>query len=237
MSNFGTTPGAVLVPGMNADVIASALPSGAATSALQSSVGATNHSDITALGTSALATDAHLTALGTTALATDAHMTANTSAITALGTGALATDAHLTSVIAATGAAPSASAVLTGTIGGGATGGHVNGLIQADSSAAINVSTATTTQLVALSAGRKIYVTEFNFLAAAADNVTFEYGTGTTCGTGTTILTGAYPAGANGGISAGRGLGPVLVVPAGNALCIVTSAATQLSGSVAYSQF
>lgn len=82
----------------------------------------------TALGTSALATDAHLTALGTSALATDAHLTALTTALgtpmqasggsvtanagtnlntsllatdahlTALGTGALATDAHLTAL-------------------------------------------------------------------------------------------------------------------------------------------
>ena len=36
MANYGTSPGAVLVPGVNASVTASALPTGAATSALQS---------------------------------------------------------------------------------------------------------------------------------------------------------------------------------------------------------
>lgn len=103
-------------------------------------------------------------------------------------------------------------------------------------SVAINVTTATTTQLVALSAGNAIYVSHFDFMATLADNVTLEYGTGTNCATGTTPLTGAYPASANGGISAGNGGATIAFVPAGNALCIVTSAATQLSGLVSYVQ-
>jgi hypothetical protein len=138
---------------------------------------------------------------------------------------------------AATGAAPPANAILTGTLGGGATGGHVNALIQADSSAAINVSTATTTQLVALSAGQKIYVTSFDVIAGGTGNITFEYGTGTNCATGTTTLTGAYNLIAQSGIAKGNGLGPVLVVPASNALCVLTSAAVQMSGSLSYAQF
>jgi hypothetical protein len=32
-------------------------------------------------------------------------------------------------------------------------------------------------------------------------------------------------------------LGPVLIVPTGNALCALTSAAVQMSGSVSYTQF
>ena len=140
-------------------------------------------------------------------------------------------------VDAATGAAPPANAILQGVIGGGATGGHVNGMIQADSSAAINVSTATTTQLVALAASQKIYVTSYDVIAGGTGNITFEYGTGSTCGTGTTILTGAYNLTAQAGIAKGNGVGPVLVVPAGNALCVLTSAAVQMSGSVAYAQF
>jgi hypothetical protein len=115
--------------------------------------------------------------------------------------------------------------------------GNLTGLIQADNSAAINVSTATTTQLVALSAGKKIYVTNLNVVAGGTGNITFEYGTGTSCGTGTTALTGAYNLTAQNGLAMGGGLGPVLVVPAGNALCVLTSAAVQMSGSVAYTQF
>lgn len=108
---------------------------------------------------------------------------------------------------------------------------------QATASVPINVSTATTTQLVALSSGKVIYVSAWDVEVAGADNITLEYGTGTACATGTTVLTGAYNFAANGGISKGSGIAPVLFVPASNALCIVTSAAVQASGSVAYAQF
>jgi len=107
----------------------------------------------------------------------------------------------------------------------------------ADSSAAINVSTATTTQIVALASSKKIYVSAFDVIAGGTGNITFVYGTGSNCGTGTTSLTGAYNLTAQAGISKGNGLGAVLVVPASNALCVTTSAAVQMSGSVAYSQF
>lgn len=133
----------------------------------------------------------------------------------------------------ATGSAAPANAELAGAN----SSGNLTGIIQADHSAAINISTATTTQLVALSGSTKIYVTAYNFEAAGTDAVTLEYGTGSNCGTGTTILTGAYNLTAQSGISFGSGLGPVLVVPAGNALCALTTAAVQLSGAVAYTQF
>ena len=120
---------------------------------------------------------------------------------------------------------------------GAVSSGNLTGIIQADTTAAINVSTATTTQLVALSSGKKIYVTSWDVIAGGTGNITFEYGTGTTCGTGTTALTGAYPLTAQNGESKGVGLGPVLIVPAGNALCVLTSAAVQMSGSISYTQF
>lgn len=100
----------------------------------------------------------------------------------------------------------------------------------------INVSTATTTQLVAASSGKVIYVYNWNVIAGGTGNITLEYGTGGSCGTGTTALTGAYPLIAQAGISSSGGLAPVLVVPASNALCALTSAAVQMSGSVAYAQ-
>lgn len=120
---------------------------------------------------------------------------------------------------------------------GANSGGNLTALIQADSSAPISISTATTTQIVALVSGKKIYVTSFDVIAAGTGNITFEYGTGANCGTGTTALTGAYNLTAQAGIAKGNGIGPVLVVPAGNALCVLTSAAVQMSGSLAYTQF
>jgi hypothetical protein len=106
-----------------------------------------------------------------------------------------------------------------------------------NSSVAINVSTATTTQLVALSGSTVIYVTSYDVIAGGTGNITFVYGTGASCGTGTTSLTGAYPLTAQAGIAKGSGIGTILKVPAGNALCITTSAAVQMSGSVSYRQF
>jgi hypothetical protein len=135
--------------------------------------------------------------------------------------------------IGATGSSVPASAAYEGAI----SSGNLTGLIQADHSAPINILTATTTQLVALSGSTKIYVTSLGVIAGGTGNITFEYGTGTNCGTGTTALTGAYSLTAQAGISQGSGLGPILVVPAGNALCAITSAAVQMSGSVAYTQF
>jgi hypothetical protein len=107
---------------------------------------------------------------------------------------------------------------------------------QATASVAINVSSATTTQLVAISGSKSIYVSHYNWISGGTGNVTLEYGTGSTCGTGTTVLTGPYGMLAGGGISAGSGVAPILFVPAGNALCILTSTTAQISGSVAYAQ-
>jgi hypothetical protein len=106
-----------------------------------------------------------------------------------------------------------------------------------NSSAPINVSTATTTQLVALSGSTAIYVTSYDVIAGGTGNITFEYGTGTACATGTTALTGPYNLTAQAGLAKGAGIGTVLKVPAGNALCVLTSAAVQMSGSVSFQQF
>lgn len=108
---------------------------------------------------------------------------------------------------------------------------------QDGASVPINVSTATDTQLVALSGSTVIYVTSFDVIAGGTGNITFEYGTGSNCATGKTALTGAYPLVAQAGIAKGSGVAAVLKVPSGNALCVLTSAAVQMSGSVSYIQF
>jgi hypothetical protein len=109
--------------------------------------------------------------------------------------------------------------------------------VQASNSVAINISSATTTQLVALAANQTIYVTSFDVVTGGTGTIQFEYGTGTTCGTGTTILTGAYNLIVNSILTKGNGLGPILIVPPGNALCAVTVGAVQYSGSLSYAQF
>ena len=151
-----------------------------------------------------------------------------------------ATPVPVSGTVTATNAAngsTGASVPASATYVGANSAGNLTGIIQASASVAINVSSATTTQLVALSGSTKIYVTSFDAIAGGTGNITFVYGTGSSCGTGTTSLTGAYNLTAQAGIAKGNGLGPVLVVPAGNALCVTTSAAVQMSGSVAYTQF
>lgn len=109
--------------------------------------------------------------------------------------------------------------------------------IQASGSVPINTASATTSQLVPLITGKKIYVTAWDIVASGTTSVTLVYGTGANCGTGQQSLTGPYAFIAQAGIAKATGLGPVLFVPAGNALCITNSAAIQISGSLSYAQF
>lgn len=82
----------------------------------------------------------------------------------------------------------------------------------------------TTTEIVPLSGSTVTYVTSLMVFAGGTVNVTFKYGTGTNCGTGTTTLAGPYPLTAQAGFSQGSGTGAVMIVPAGKALCITTDA-------------
>lgn len=104
----------------------------------------------------------------------------------------------------------------------------------AKSSVSIAISSATTTQLVALSGSTIVYVCGFTASAIAGTNpsLQFEYGTGSSCGTGTTVLTGAMATGVT--VSA-TAPGPIFTDPrgatafktaAGNALCAVTAGTT-----------
>ena len=245
ISNYGTSPGAVLVPGVNAYV--TNFPSTYQLAGGSATIGNVNQSAATAGygritdGTSAAAVKAASTAPAATDPALVVTLSPNGAlpafaATPTVNLGTLngaATAANQTAPQAATGSAAPANAVQAGAV----SSGNLVGMIQSDASQPINISTATTTQLVALSSGKKIYVTSWDVIAAGAGNITLEYGTGTNCGTGTTALTGAYNLTAQAGVAKGNGLGPVLVVPAGNALCALTSAAVQISGSVAYTQF
>ena len=181
-SAWGSAPTGLNVLGVNANVLSSALPAGAATAANQ---------EVTAAGTSATSAQAVQGVTGGVPMPTNS---ANS-------------------------------------------GGGLTSIIQAGVSIPINLSTATTTQLVAAVSGKAIYVTAWDVIAAGTTNFTFEYGTGSNCVGGTTALTGPYGLVAQFGAAKGSGLGPVLVVPAGNALCAVNSATVQVSGSLAYTQF
>lgn len=141
---------------------------------------------------------------------------------------------------AATGAAPPANGLLVTGLGSGATGGFLTAIPVCDSFFNINISTATTTLAVTGVSGRHVRICSINMIALAADNVGVISGTGATCGTGSAAIIGTNAAtgwnlAANGGLTMGSGLGTILrTVATGDSICIVTSAATQLSGSIAY---
>ena len=132
---------------------------------------------------------------------------------------------------------PGTSISSTGLVILGQSGANSATLPIGSASVAVNMSTATTTQHVALSGTTLIRVTGIVLVAGGTTNVTFAYGTGTNCGTGTTSISGAMPLVANSGLSIGSGVGAVLVIPSGQALCITNSAAVQLSGWITYTQF
>ena len=92
-------------------------------------------------------------------------------------------------------------------------------------------------ELVALVSNERIYVCGFNFASSGTVNVKLGYGTGTNCGTGTTDLTGAYPATAQWGmVIPNTGLGIQLKTALSNALCINLSGAVGVFGFVTYVQ-
>lgn len=144
-------------------------------------------------------------------------------------------------VDAATAAAVPANALYVGGNGSG----NLTGLISCDNTAAVNMSTATTTQIIAISGtGGRTYICAINLVAAAADNVALISGSGTNCASNQAGLAGSTTAAtgwnfpANGGLTMGSGLGMIWKsATTNNEICLVTSAATQLSGSITYTQF
>lgn len=147
-------------------------------------------------------------------------------------------------VDAATGAAPPANAIFTAGIGSGATGGFLIGAPIADSFKDINIATGTTTLLITGVAGRQVRIASFELSTAGADNIEWIEGTGATCGTGTAGMVGGTTTGtgyvflANGVITRGSGIGTVLsTATSGDSVCMVTSAAVQVAGHIAYTIF
>jgi len=100
--------------------------------------------------------------------------------------------------------------------------------------AAINESTAATNEIVALTASNLIYVCSYKWVTTAANSLSWSYGTGTDCATGTTAIEGPQPYAANGGVTESGGGAPLFVVPSGQALCLVSSAATAHGGRISY---
>ena len=123
--------------------------------------------------------------------------------------------------------------------------GNLTGGITCDNSAVYDTNTNGATQLVALSAGKTIYICSFNFSQATATNVNvgLVYGNGTNCATGQTKITPAYPLQSATGVAptgisvTAPALAGGLKTIASNALCILTNAAVSVQALVWYTQF
>ena len=85
-----------------------------------------------------------------------------------------------------------------------------------------SVATPNTAAQVLQNSGNTIYVCGYALNTAASSSAQFEYGTGTNCGTGTFALSPVWPASLTITDTSPyfRGMG----APAGNTLCIVTTA-------------
>lgn len=117
--------------------------------------------------------------------------------------------------------------------------------VNCTSSKAIAVSSATTTELVALVAGTNIYVCGFTVTqvgAAGPPTFKFVHGTGTNCASGTPadlsgVFSGSATAAAITTVTYGSGVGAVLVVPISRALCLTSTTSASQAGILTYAQF
>jgi len=96
----------------------------------------------------------------------------------------------------------------------------------AKSSAPINITTATTTQIVGLVSGKTIYPCAISVQENSnTGNITYqwEYGTGSACGTGTAALSGPFATDNSQIASQSLGGLTLMAIPVSNALCLVTT--------------
>lgn len=112
---------------------------------------------------------------------------------------------------------------------------------QAKSYASINQTA--NAQLVAGTAGKKVYVCSIHVVVAAAADVAVVEGTGTTCATGAAGVSGfggataatGWNFAANGGIALGSGVSSLgAEVTSGDNVCIFNSGSGQVSGGISY---
>lgn len=105
-------------------------------------------------------------------------------------------------------------------------------------SAVVNVAAAATTVIIPLAAGTTTRVCGVYLVANGTTNVTFQNGTGATCGTGTNTLSGPLGLITGTPFNANAGWGYMFKASAAaNDVCLVNSAAIQVSGWISYAQY
>lgn len=118
------------------------------------------------------------------------------------------------------------------------TGGSVavTNLTSCDNTASISMSSATTTQAIALASGKSVYVCGFVFNADGKTTAKLVQGTGTNCATGQSSLTPPFNLDAGANVQLGSGLGRLLKSNAGSAVCVTSSAGKTLNVLLIYAQ-
>lgn len=136
--------------------------------------------------------------------------------------------------VGATGSGVPANAVFHGAQGTSTLVGDVT----CESTATYDASTSGRTQLVAISGSTTIYVCGYEIMVGGtATNVGLQRGTGSACGTGTASLTPAWQFAVNGGkVSPFPTHGYLFKTNSGDALCVNTSGANAVQAQVYYSQ-
>lgn len=111
--------------------------------------------------------------------------------------------------------------------------------VYCDQSAFYDASTNGATQMVAApGTNARIFMCGYVvFTGASATNVAIVYGTGTNCATGQTKITPAWQLPANGGLAENNANYVGLLIPAANAICVLTSAGNAVQARISYKIF
>lgn len=111
----------------------------------------------------------------------------------------------------------------------GNSSGTLGAFPNCDNQAFLNMSTATTTELIASQSSKTIRICHIRAEAGGTTTMTFKRGTGTNCGTGTNTISEDQELTAQSGYAVGNGAGAVLFGGATtNALCVTNSQAVNL---------
>jgi len=107
----------------------------------------------------------------------------------------------------------------------------------------VSINQTASTQVIAGTASKKVYVCSVHVTVASATNVALVEGTGSVCGTSTAGVTGfggattatGWNFGANGGIALGNGDSSLGAEgTSGDNLCVLNSGSGQVSGGISY---
>jgi hypothetical protein len=97
-------------------------------------------------------------------------------------------------------------------------------------SAAVAIDTATTTSIVAPATGAAIYLCGVTLTTGAATTFQLEYGTGSTCGTGTAVISGIVPT----SLVSTPGNATQLVTPVSQRVCVLSVGTGGIHGWISY---